>query len=393
MIRIPYGSHSVDESDIDSVVRVLREAPLTQGSKVQEFEQAVAQYVGSKYAVAVSSGTAALHLAVLALELDDQACLLTSPITFVASANAGAYCGLSVEFIDIDPLTANLSAESLASRLSNTTSPTVVIPVHYAGLPCDMNSIKDIADASGAIIIEDAAHALGSVYPNGRRVGCCDYAAMTTFSFHPVKAIAAGEGGMITTNDPELYRRLLRLRSHGINKLDDHLYRPEYSMSDGVQNPWYYEMQCLGYNYRLTDIQCALGLSQLRRLDDFIYKRKELVKAYDSFFSGSTVIVPAQIDSNRDHSAHHLYVVKIDFDAIQLSRAELMMQLRESGIGTQVHYIPVPIHPYYSSRGHKGDRFPNALKFYSQCLSIPLFYTLDFESQQYVAETIISICH
>ena len=383
---IPYGKHHIDEEDIQAVVDVLRSGVLTQGPAVEAFERAVAEYVGAKYAVAVSSGTAALHLAALAAGVGPETSLITSPITFVASANAGLYAGAQVVFADIDPDTINMSPESLKDVLEKNPDARAVIPVHFAGLPCDMPAIKALADQVGVDVIEDAAHALGATYPNGQRVGSCAYALMTIFSFHPVKAIAAGEGGMITTNDESIYRKLLRLRSHGINKLDDPLQLPEQALSEGVQNPWYYEMQELGFHYRITDMQCGLALSQFKKLEKFIARRRALVKRYDVAFAGMRHCRPAQI-MGRDQSGHHLYVLRIEFDAIGLSRRQLMQELRSRGIGSQVHYIPVPANPYYRKLGHRPEDFPNAQKYYQEALSIPLFFDLTDEQQQDVIST------
>ena len=380
---IPYGKHHVDEDDIAAVADVLRNGLLTQGPAVEAFERAIAEYVGAKHAVAVSSGTAALHLAALAAGVGPGTTLITSPITFVASANAGLYAGGRVAFADIDPETINMSPAALAETLAGNPGTKAVVPVHYAGLPCDMPAIKALADGAGAAVIEDAAHALGSTYADGRRVGCCAYSQMTTFSFHPVKAIAAGEGGMITTNDDAIYRRLLRLRSHGINKLDDPLLLEDLAFTDGVQNPWYYEMQELGFHYRITDVQCALASSQLRKLESFLGRRRALVAGYDSELAAVDYLSPAQ-QCGRESSGHHLYVVRIDFESLGVSRASLMHSLRSRGIGTQVHYVPVPCHPLYRSLGSEPSACPSAMDFYRQALSIPLFYSLSDEDQSHV---------
>lgn len=384
---IPYGRHYLDEEDIQAVVSVLRSGMLTQGPAVEAFEQAMAEYVGSKYAVAVSSCTAALHLAALAAGVGPRKSLITTPITFVASANAALYAGGRVVFADIDPSTINISPSSLQEALLCNSDARAVVPVHYAGLPCDMSAIKKAADNAGAIVIEDAAHALGAQYPDGRRVGCCTHSLMTAFSFHPVKAIAAGEGGMITTNDEATYRKLLRLRSHGINKLDDPLQFPEQSETNGVRDPWYYEMQELGYHFRITDIQCALAQSQLKKLDRFIARRRELVKKYDEAFTGMRNFRPAQVDG-RDMSGHHLYVLRIDYEAAGLNRGLLMQKLKEQQIVSQVHYIPVPAQPYYRKLGFNPEDYPNAWKYYQQALSIPLFYDLTDEQQEYIISSI-----
>lgn len=387
---IPYGKHHIDEDDIQAVAEVLRGGVLSQGSTIDAFEKAVAEYVGCKYAVAVSSGTAALHLAALAGGVGPGKSLITSPITFVASANAGLYAGAQIVFSDIDPLTVNMSVKSLQEALLNNPDARAVIPVHFAGLPCDMPAIKKLADEAGVVVIEDAAHALGASYFDGQRVGSCAYSLMTIFSFHPVKLIAAGEGGMITTNDESTYRKLLRLRSHGINKLDDPLEFPELAKTDDVKNSWYYEMQELGFHYRITDIQCGLALSQLKKLDDFISRRLELVKKYDEAFANLKFCRPAQIDG-RDQSGHHLYVLRIDFDYLGKNRAKVMRDLAESGVGTQVHYIPVPSHPHYRRLGFLSENYPNAQNYYHEALSIPLFYDLTDQQQQQVIGAIKSL--
>lgn len=384
---IPYGKHHIDEDDIQAVVDVLRSGILTQGPAIEAFEQAVAGYVGVKYALAVSSGTAALHLAALSAGVGPGTSLITSPITFVASANAALYAGARVVFADIDPATINMSPESLKDALAKNPDVRAVIPVHFAGLPCDMSAIKMLADQAGVAVIEDAAHALGASYPDGQRVGSCTYSLMTIFSFHPVKAIAAGEGGMITTNDESVYRHLLRLRSHGINKLDDPLQLPEQAETNGVRDPWYYEMQELGFHYRITDMQCALALSQFKKLDKFMARRIDLAKKYDEAFAGMHNCRPAQT-SGRDQSGHHLYVLRIDFNSIGISRGQLMQGLRSREIGSQVHYIPVPAQPYYHRLGFKMGDYPNAQNYYQEALSIPLFYDLTNEQQEQVINAI-----
>ena len=384
---IPYGKHHIDEDDMQAVVDILKSSFLTQGPAVEAFEKAVAEYVGVKYAVAVSSGTAALHLAALAAGGSPGTSVVTSPITFVASANAARYCGADVLFADIDPETINMSPDALREVFLKNSNIKAIIPVHFAGLPCDMSAIKKLADDARALVIEDAAHALGATYPNGRRVGCCENSLMTIFSFHPVKAIAAGEGGMITTNDEATYRKLIRSRSHGINKLDDPLQIEAEAFTDGEQNPWYYEMQELGFHYRITDIQCALALSQFKKLDSFINRRYELVKNYDLAFSKMKSCRPAQT-TGRDQSGHHLYILLIDFKQIALTRGQVMKKLREYGIGSQVHYIPVPSQPYYRQLGFSPEDYPKAQMYYEQALSIPLFFDLSDDQQNQVIQAI-----
>jgi dTDP-4-amino-4,6-dideoxygalactose transaminase len=384
---IPYGKHHIDEEDIQAVVNVLKSGILTQGPIVEQFEHELATYVGARYAVAVSSATAGLHLAALAAGVGPGSTLITSPITFIASANAGLYAGANVAFADIDPQTINMSPASLRIALDKNPNTKAVIPVHFAGLPCDMSALKLLADNAGAVIIEDAAHALGASYPDGGMVGSCQHSLMTVFSFHPVKAIAAGEGGMITTNDEAIYRKLLRLRSHGINKLDDKLEIASQAKTNGEFNPWYYEMQELGFHYRITEMQCALALSQLQKLDQFIERRRTLAKKYDEPFTTFKNCRPAQL-MGRESSGHHLYVLRIDFYSIGLNRVELIKKLKDRSIGSQVHYIPVPIHPYYRKLGLNLNDFPNAANYYEESLSIPLFYDLTDAQQEHIVSVL-----
>jgi perosamine synthetase len=384
---IPYGTHHIDEEDIQAVVDILRSGVLTQGPTIEAFEQAIASHVGAKYAVAVASGTAGLHLAALAAGVGPGKSLITSPITFVASANAALYAGGRVVFADIDPDTVNMSPDRLKEVLAENMDARVVVPVHFAGLPCDMPAIKAAADKAGAAVIEDAAHALGARYSDDRRVGSCAHSLMTVFSFHPVKAIAAGEGGMITTNDEPTYRKLLRLRSHGINKLDDPFQFPQQAVTNGVQDPWYYEMQELGFHYRITDIQCSLALSQFKKLVKFIEKRRSLVKTYDNAFAGMDNCRAAQT-TGRDQSAHHLYVLRVDFEAINLGRGQLIQELRARQIASQVHYIPVPAQPHYRRLGFRPEDYPNAQRYYHEALSIPLFYDLTGDQQEQIITAI-----
>ena len=387
---IPYGSHYLDEDDIQSVAKLLRSGPLTQGPLIGEFENAICEFVGSKYAVAVSSCTAGLHLACMVADLKPAETVLTSAISFVASANCGSYVGASVDFVDVDPQTINLSTIELERRFKEKSNVRVVIPVHFAGHPCEMGKIHDLAEEYEAKVIEDAAHAFGSTYPNGKRVGSCCYSDMTVFSFHPVKSIAMGEGGVITTNSEELYRRLIRLRSHGINKLDDSFINAENASTGEILNPWYYEMLELGMHYRITDIQCALGLSQLKKIEEIHARRGVLASRYDQYLEDFDYIRPAQA-VDRTTSANHIYPVCINFDTLDFSRAELMNRLREKGIGTQVHYIPIPMQPYYQQRGADPTEFPCALNYYSQCLTIPLFFQLTNQDQKHIISVLRSL--
>ncbi|MDT8375575.1 MAG: UDP-4-amino-4,6-dideoxy-N-acetyl-beta-L-altrosamine transaminase [Mariprofundaceae bacterium] len=398
---IPYGKHFIDEDDIAAVVDVLRQGTLTQGARVDEFEACFASNVEAKYAIAVSSGTAALHLACMAADVKQGDNVITSANTFVASANCAAYVGASPQFTDIDPDTLNMSVQDLSSRCRGLKHVKAIIPVHFAGVACDMPAIKAIAEQYDAWVIEDACHALGGTYDSGEKIGSCQYSDMTVFSFHPVKAIAAGEGGMITTNSEELYQRLIQLRSHGIfyQKLlkefkhidaDKAFVLKDEAYENGQINPWYFEMRELGYNYRLTEIQCTLAQSQLAKLDRFISCRKELASRYDEAFYGMANLTCVQTDQ-RERSGHHLYVVRIDFESLGMERGEFMRQLMQKGVGTQVHYIPVPLHPYYQSRGFTLSDYPETEKYYREALSLPFYYGLSDEEQNLVVQSIQSI--
>lgn len=380
---IPYGRHHVDDDDIRAVTEVLRHGALTQGPEIADFESAVAAYVGVRYAVAVSSGTAALHLACMVANLGKGDNLLTTPNTFVASGNCALYVGANPHFADINQDTLNIDPERLAQRCQQLQSVKVIIPVHFAGVPCDMPAIAAVAKKYDAVVIEDASHALGATYPGGGKVGNCAHSDMTVFSFHPVKIIAAGEGGMITTNDEELYRRLLRLRSHGINKVDDPFSDKENAYEGGELNRWYYEMQELGFNYRMTGMQSALALSQMGKLQRFVDRRRQLALAYDQALAGVRNLAPTQV-STRAQSSHHLYVLRIDYAAAGTTRTRFMSALADQEIGSQVHYIPVHMQPFYQRRGYNTADFPVTREYYRQALSIPLYYGLSDEEQQHV---------
>jgi len=399
---IPYGKHYLDEEDIQSVVAVLREGWLTQGPKVAEFEQKVSDYTGAKYAVAVSSATAGLHLACLAAGITKGDRVYTSANTFTASANCIMYVGGDPAFCDINPKTLNMSTEYLENKLLSDSKVDGIIPVHFAGLPCDMVKIKEISEKYNAPVIEDAAHAFGASYPDGGRVGNCEYSDMTVFSLHPVKGVTSGEGGIVTTNNEKTYRSLLRLRSHGICKGNfdlpgvsvadsDKLFYPEDALdNNGQLNPWYYEMQELGFNYRLTDFQSALALSQMEKSEKFLTRRKEIARTYDHYFSDVDNLKIMQ-GHDRQNSSLHLYVLEIDFKKLGKSRGEVMRQLFEKNIGTQVHYIPVPFQPYYANLGFNRKDYPEVQSYYDQALSIPIYYSLSDEQVKFVADEIKAI--
>ena len=381
---IPYGKHYVDQDDIDAVVDCLQSGVLTQGNYINKFEKTVAEYVGVKYAVAVSSCTAGLHLACLAAGVNKKNAVLTSAISFVASASAASMANANVNFVDIETETINMCSKSLEMIIKKTPNVKAVIPVHFAGLPCDTELISSIAEKHNAVVIEDGAHALGSEYADGSKVGSCSNSLMTVFSFHPVKMIAAGEGGMITTNDFKVYRKLLRLRSHGITKFDDVFFNKKESKTNSLPNNWYYEMQELGFHYRITDIQSSLGSSQLKKIRKFLLKRQKLADKYYDVLSEFPFCRPAQNCINFSKSAHHIFPVRINFKEAKISRAQLMKNLLDLGIGTQVHYIPIPMQPYFSNQGHKITDYPNAMKYYQEALTIPLYYSLSEKEQSYV---------
>jgi len=383
---IPYGKHHIDEDDIKAVIKVLKSDNLTQGPLINAFEKEVSKFVGAKYSVALTSCTAGLHLAAMVSKITKGKNLLTSPITFASTANSSLFCGGETIFADIDASTINISVDNIKKVISKN-NVHAIAPVHFGGLPCDMKRIREIANEIGAIVYEDAAHAFGASFPDGSKVGSCKYSDMTVFSFHPVKSIATGEGGIVTTNDKILYEKLLRLRNHGIERNKDNFKFKNNSQTDGISNPWYYEMQELGYHYRITDIQCALGLSQLKKIDKFINKRKELAKKYDSAFKNLKNCEPAQ-KNMRDLSSNHLYILKVNFKQLGKSRAKLMVDLKNAGIVTQVHYIPVTSHPFFKEKNYDLDNLTNAYSYYEKALSIPLFYDLSEEQQQYVIEKV-----
>ena len=372
---IPYGRQSINLFDVLSVSKQLAFKSLTQGSKIEEFEERVAEYVGAKYAIAVSSATAGLHLAVMALDLPVNSEIITSPISFVASSNAILYSNHQPKFIDVERETINIDLSLVAQEIESNKNVRAVIPVHFAGLPCNMEELSRLSAAKGVKIIEDAAHALGASYPNGKKVGSCEFSDMTVFSFHPVKSITTGEGGMITTNSYALYKKLLRLRSHGINKLNDSFESSLLSTTDGISNPWYYEMQELGFNYRLTELQAALGLSQIDRLDKFIKDRRSRVAWYLLNLSQVPSATPVQSNSST-LSAHHIFPIRVNYSELKISRARLMASLKERGIGTQVHYVPIPLHPYYQKLGFGIEKIPEAMSYYHEALTIPLYPSL-----------------
>lgn len=371
---IPYGKQTIDQDDIQAVVDVLQSDFLTTGPKIAEFEQTVADYVGAKYAVAISNGTSALHAACFAAGIGPGDEVITTPLTFAASANCVLYCGGTPVFADVDPKTYNIDPEDIQRKITDRTK--AIIAVHLAGQPCDMDAIHSIAREHGLIVIEDGAHALGSVY-KGKKVG--SMSDMTTFSFHPVKPITTGEGGMIATDNEDFYKKMILFRSHGITRDDSMMTR-----NDG---PWFYQQFDLGYNYRITDIQCALGCSQMKKLDRFLARRKEIVAHYNEAFADcDNIITPYQLSDTE--SGWHLYIVQVK----NCDRRQVFEKMREKGIGVNVHYIPVYMHPYYQEHGYENVHCANAEEIYSHIISLPLYPGLTSEQQDYVIDTLKSLC-
>jgi UDP-4-amino-4,6-dideoxy-N-acetyl-beta-L-altrosamine transaminase len=379
---IPYGKQDINQADIDAVVTVLKSDFLTQGPAVPRFEDLITTYCGAQYGVAVNSATSALHIACSSLGLGQGDIVWTSPITFVASANCALYCGASVDFVDIDPRTYNLCVVALGKKLENAKKinclPKIIIPVHFAGQPCDMERIHKLSQEYGFKVIEDASHAIGGRYHNSP-IGNCAHSDVTIFSFHPVKIITTGEGGMAVTNDAALAKKMQRLRSHGIT-------REAQEMVGESEGSWYYQQIDLGWNYRMTDIQAALGVEQFNRLNTYVDKRHQLAKRYDNLLSTFPLTIPWQ---NQDgYSGLHLYPVVLKLEDISKSRKQIFDAMRSKGIGVNIHYIPVHLQPYYSGLGFKAGDFPNAENYYDRTLTLPLFPMLTHGEQDRVIEAL-----
>ncbi|SDT95041.1 UDP-4-amino-4,6-dideoxy-N-acetyl-beta-L-altrosamine transaminase [Stappia sp. ES.058] len=379
---VPYGRQSIDPADIDAVVEVLRSDFLTQGPAIARFEKALGEAVGADHCLAVSSATAALHIACLALDVGPGDLVWTSPVSFVASSNCALYCGADVDFVDICPETYNMSATALEAKLEQAKAegrlPKVVIPVHLCGLPCDMAAIGALARTYGFKVIEDASHAVGG-HDGNAPVGACAHSDITVFSFHPVKIITTGEGGAATTQDADLAQRLNLLRSHGIT-------RDQNLMTKAPDGPWYYQQVDLGFNYRITDMQAALGLSQLARLDTFVSRRHELADRYDDRLSALPLVLPKR--SARTRSALHLYVVQLREDRHVAKHRQIFEALRASGIGVNLHYIPIYLQPYYEKLGFRPGHCPQAEDYYARSISIPMFHGMTFDQQDRVIEAL-----
>ena len=382
---IPYARQDINQDDIDAVTQVLCSPFLTQGPEIPAFEQEVAQYCGVKHGVAFNSATSALHIACLTLGLSSGGLLWTSPNSFVASANCALYCGAEVDFVDIDPVTYNMSPIALAKKLEKAKRegrlPDVLVPVHFAGQSCDMRAIHELVSPYGIKIIEDASHAIGGKF-NGIRIGSCDYCDITIFSFHPVKIITSAEGGMAMTKDSSLANTMQLLRSHGITRSPDMMQKKQ-------QGKWYYEQIGLGYNYRMTDLQAALGRSQLRRIDTFVKTRQAVAERYALQLDDCPLVLPHCIPEA--DSAWHLYSVCVQPDIPRMDRQSLYKSLHDAGILVNVHYIPIHIQPWYRSLGFKPGDFPCAEDYYSRCISLPMYASLSLEEQKQVTDTLLSL--
>lgn len=379
---IPYGKQDISQEDINAVLEVLQSDFLTQGPKVPLFEQTVANKVGAKHALAVNSATSALHIACLALGLQPGDWLWTTPITFVASANCGLYCGAQVDFVDIDPKTYNLCPQALAEKLQKAEQehrlPKIVVAVHLCGQPCDMKAIHALSQRYGFRIIEDASHAIGGKY-RSEYIGNCRYSDITVFSFHPVKIITTAEGGMALTNNAELANKMNLYRSHGIT-------RDPAQMTHEPDGPWYYQQIELGYNYRMTELQAALGISQMQRLDAFVARRHELAKRYNELLTGLPVTTPWQHPDG--YSGLHLYVIRLQLDKTNKTHCQVFEALREQGIGVNLHYIPVHTQPFYQSMGFSAENFPQSMAYYREAISLPMFQGLTDDKQDEVMDAL-----
>jgi len=382
---IPYGKQNINQKDIDSVLEVLKSDFLTQGPKVPLFERLVAEKVDADYAVAVNSATSALHIACMALGLGQNDWLWTSPITFVASANCGLYCGAKVDFVDIDSQTYNLCPKALEIKLIKAEIegrlPKVLVAVHLCGQPCDMKAIHELSKRFSFYVIEDASHAIGGKY-RGEYIGNCYYSDITVFSFHPVKIITTAEGGMALTKNSKLFKKMDLLRSHGIS-------RDERMMEENTHGSWYYEQVELGYNYRMTELQAALGISQLERLDDFIAERHSLANIYNKELSGLPIFLPFQLQNT--YSGMHLYVIRLKLSEIKKSHKKVFEELKERGVGVNLHYIPVHTQPYYKKMGFNWGDFPRAEAYYQEAISIPIFHGMTDQQQNKVIATLLEV--
>ncbi|HGZ6743851.1 TPA: UDP-4-amino-4,6-dideoxy-N-acetyl-beta-L-altrosamine transaminase [Vibrio parahaemolyticus] len=385
IVVIPYGKQDINQEDIDNVVDVLKSDFLTQGPQVPAFEQALIDHTGASYALAVNSATSALHIACLALGLGEGDWLWTSPITFVASANCGLYCGAKVDFVDIDPKTYNMCPKRLEEKLIKAKAggklPKVVVPVHLCGQPCDMVAISRLAKEYNFKVIEDASHAIGGKY-QGVPIGNCEYSDITVFSFHPVKIVTTAEGGAVMTNEKSLFDKMALLRSHGIT-------RDLNQMEGESHGGWYYQQIDLGFNYRMTELQAALGVSQMKRLEDFVKARHHLAHRYNELLESLPVVLPYQLENT--YSGLHLYVIRLQLDKFSLTHKEVFDALRNRGVGVNLHYIPVHTQPYYEKMGFNVGDFPESELYYNEAISLPMFHSMDVNQQDEVVSVLSEI--
>ncbi len=390
-MNIPYGKHHLDKNDILNVSKALKGEFITQGPLIEKFEKKICNIVKAKYAVALSSCSAGLHIAVASLKKNTKKNkILTSPISFVSTANAILHNNCKPAFVDIDKFSLNICINNLKKILNKDKNIKAILPVHLGGHASSSKEIYQACSKKKITVIEDAAHSFGAKYKDGSMIGSCKYSDLTVFSFHPVKTITTGEGGVITTNSKDIYKRLLRFRNHGIQKNQNFWVNKNLGFSNHIKNNWYYEMQDLGFNYRITDIQCALGLSQLKKLKKIMKKRKEIAKIYDKELKDlKNTYIPQY--KQRDKSSNHLYILNIDFRKIGITRNNFMNILLKKNIITQVHYIPIPLHPYYKKIGFNVKYLKNSMKYYDQSISIPIYYNLSIQNQKKIIKNIKNI--
>jgi UDP-4-amino-4,6-dideoxy-N-acetyl-beta-L-altrosamine transaminase len=385
MKMIPYGNHTISQDDINAVVEVLQSSNLTQGPRPLKFEELTAAYCGAQFAISANSATSCLHIACLALGLGKGDLLWTSTNTFVASANCARYCGADVDLVDIDPQTYNMSVDALEEKLIRAKRegrlPKIVVPVHFAGLSCDMKRIKKLSEEYGFFIIEDASHAVGAKYL-GQPVGSCQYSDIAVFSFHPVKIITSGEGGMCLTNNQLWAEKMKLFKNHGINRT------PELLMK-GIEGAWYFEQIELGYNFRMTDIHAALGISQLKRLDEFVTKRRKIADWYGENLKDFSLTRP--VESDGCYSSYHLYVVQLEIEELKRKFIDIFSMMRAQGVEVGKHYIPIYMHPYYRDLGLKAENFPNTVRYYQRSLTLPIYPDLSVEDLKTVLKVLRSV--
>lgn len=386
-MQIPYGKHYINNLDIKSVIKALKANNITQGPTINKFEKEICKILKVKYAIAVSSCTAGLHIAIQAVKTNKNINVLTSPISFVSTANSILFNNLKPVFVDIDKNSLNIDIEKFNLEIKKNKKIKIVIPVHLGGAAIGSKEIFQAARKKNIIVIEDAAHSFGGKYEDGSLIGSCKYADISVFSFHPVKTITTGEGGVITTNSKNIFKKLQLLRNHGIQRNKNYFKNKSLAFTKKKINPWYYEMTSLGFNYRITDIQCALGLSQLKKLKNIIKKREKIAIYYDKYFRNKNNLILYQ-SNYRSISSNHLYVIGVNFNKLKIKKNFFMDKIFKKGITTQVHYIPIPLHPYYKSLGYNMRKLPNSLEYYNNALSIPIYYQLSKKNQKKVIKNL-----